>query len=404
MALSERKCRTAKEGKYEDGDGLRLVVTAKESKRWVLRFTFERKRREMGLGPYPVVSLADARELARQARAQVVKGIDPIEARGEAPKALPTFTRCAAGYIKAHRRGWKNRKHARQWCATLKTYARGVLGNKPVDTLTTEDVLAVLKPIWLNKTETAKRVQGRIENILDYAAAHGFRDPVNPARWKGHLDKLLPGRKETQPVEHHPAMPFEELPDFFQALEGQDDVSSKALRFLILTACRTGEVLGATWAEIDLERALWTIPAYRMKAKKEHQVPLSEASLTILGSLPRIAGESWVFPGGKAGRPLSSMALLMKMRGLGYGQGGSKGAYVPHGFRSTFRDWAAETTPYPREVCEMALAHGIENKVEAAYRRGNLLDKRRAMMSDWAKFLLPVKADVIPIGRRRVSV
>lgn len=402
MPLSDVKVRTAKAGKYEDGDGLRLVVTAKGSKRWVVRFTLEGKRREMGLGSYPEVTLADARERARQARAQVAKGVDPIETRGEEPEATPTFTRCAARFIKAHRRGWKSRKHGRQWCATLKTYARRVLGKKPVDMITTEDILTVLKPIWFDKTETAKRVQGRIENILDYALAHGFRDAVNPARWRGHLDKLLPQRNKVQAVVHHPAMPFDELPEFFHVLEGQDDVSSKALRFLILTACRTGEVLGASWEEIDLERALWSIPANRMKAGRIHQVPLSDAAMSILVSLQRIAGESWVFPGAKAGRPLSSMALLMKMRGLGYGQGGTKGGYVPHGFRSTFRDWAGETTSYPHDVCEMALAHSIPNKAEAAYRRGGLLDKRRAMMDDWARFLRPVQADVIPIGRRRM--
>jgi integrase len=304
-------------------------------------------------------------------------------------------------YIMQQRHAWKSRKHGRQWCATLKTYARDRLGSKPVDTITREDVLAVLRPIWSNKAETAKRVQGRIENILDFAEARGYRSGVNPARWRGLLDKVLPCRSKVQPVEHHPALPYDELPGFFRELEEHADTSSQALRFLILTACRTSEVLRATWDEIDLERALWTIPAHRMKGKREHQVPLNDAALALLKGLPRVEGEPWVFPGGRAKRPLSGMALLQKMRGMGYGTGGARGPYVPHGFRSTFRDWAGERTHYPRDVCEMALAHAIPNKVEAAYRRGALLEKRAAMMADWARFLHPATAQVIPLAQRR---
>ncbi len=386
--LTARKVETAKPGKYEDGDGLRLVVSATKAKKWVYRYTFEGNRREMGLGSFKDVSLADARDLVSNYRGLIRQGKDPIETRHleDQTPTVPTFTSCAARFIRARRREWSNPKHARQWCATLKTYARPVIGSKPVETIQTEDVLKVLKPIWQSKTETAKRVQGRLENILDFAAAHKWRDPVNPARWRGHLDKILPRPTKVTRVEHHPAMPHTEVPAFMAELAGNNSISSVALRFLILTACRTGEVLGAQWSEIDLEAAVWTVPADRMKAKREHRVPLSEAALAALRALPRIEGNPYLFPGARHGRPLSNMALLQMMRGLGYGVGGDRGDYVVHGFRSSFRDWSGEVSTFPRDVAEMALAHVIENKVEAAYRRGDLFDKRRAMMQEWSNW------------------
>ena len=289
-------------------------------------------------------------------------------------------------YIRSQRRGWKNYKHRQQWVSTLKTYARLFIGSKPVDEITTEDILEVLKPIWNSKTETAKRVQGRIENILDFAAARKWRDQNNPARWRGHLDKLMVRPSRVKSVTHHPAMPYEDLPSFMTVLKQNDSLSAKALQFLILTAARSGETLGARWDEIDIDESIWTIPAHRMKTKREHRVPLSPLALVILKSLPKIESNPHLFPGARYGKPLSNMAMLQVMRGFGYGAGGDRGIYVPHGFRSTFRDWCGEVSTVPRDVAEMALAHTIENKVEAAYRRGDLFKKRRALMNDWAKW------------------
>jgi integrase len=401
--LSPTKPKNAGPGKYEDGGGLRLVVSPAGARKWVLRYTLNGKRREMGLGSFPDVGLARAREKATECRQLVSEGIDPIETRQAEPAQIPTFTTCAARHIRAHRRGWKNPKHARQWVSTLKTYARPVIGTKRVDAITTEDILKILSPIWTAKTETAKRVQGRIENVLDYAAAHKYRDPLNPARWRGHLDKLLPKPSRVKKVSHHPAMPHTEVPTFMAELGTNDNVSSLALRFLILTACRTGEVLGAQWSEIDTEAAVWTVPAIRMKAKHEHRVPLSEAAMAVLRTLPRIKGNPYVFPGARHGRPLSNMALLQVMRGMGYGVKGNRGDYVPHGFRSSFRDWSGEVSSFPRDVAEMALAHVIENKVEAAYRRGDLFTKRRAMMDAWAAWCLKAPGGVAKLSTREVS-
>jgi integrase len=385
--LSARKVETAPAGKYEDGGGLRLVVSASGARKWVFRYTLSGKRREMGLGSFPTVELSDARTKAAECRALVARGDDPIKARRVGSERVPSFTSCAAQYIRAHRRGWKNAKHARQWVRTLKTYARPVIGSGQVDEVSTEDVLKILTPIWTDKTETAKRVQGRIENILDFAAARKYRDPINPARWRGHLDKLLPKPSRVRTVTHHPAMPYSDLPDFIKALRENGSISAQALAFLILTATRTGEVLNAKWDEIDLDTRIWTIPEVRMKARREHRVPLSEEAITILSGLSRIAGNHHVFPGSRYGRPLSNMALLQLMRGMGYGVDGANGPYVPHGFRSSFRDWSGEVSSYPRDVAEMALAHVIENKVEAAYRRGDLFQKRAKMMEAWATYL-----------------
>jgi len=387
--LSPRKVATAGPGKHEDGGGLRLVASEGGAKKWVLRFTLKGKRREMGLGSFPNTSLADARRKAEHYRRLAKNGADPIQARDaeQQETSTPTFTSCAARYIQSHRRSWRNTKHARQWVSTLKTYARPVIGNMPVDEIDTQDIVTILNPIWTSKTETAKRVQGRVENVLDYAAAHKYRDESNPARWRGHLDKLLAKPSRVKKVSHHPAMPYEEVAVFMAELQGYTSISSKALQLLILTATRTSEVLRTQWPEIDLEKATWTIPADRMKARREHRVPLSIQAVSLLSDLPRVQSNPYVFPGARIGRPLSNMAMLQLMRGMGYGVGGVHGDYVPHGFRSSFRDWSGEVSSYPRDVAEMALAHTIENKVEAAYRRGDLFEKRRSMMQDWSDFI-----------------
>lgn len=399
--LSARFVATAPPGKHEDGWGLRLVVSVGgHSRRWVIRHTWQGKRREMGLGSWPTVSLAEARELAAQVRKQVHAGIDPLAAR-TATQAR-TFTQVAAAYIRAHRRGWGSLKHARQWVATLKTYARPLLGDKPIDQITTEDVLSVLTPIWNARTVTANRVQGRLENILAFATAQKWRTGENPAQWRGHLALILPRPSNLTRPKHHAAMPYAEVPRFMRELEGVEGYSALALRFLILTATRTGEVLGATWPEIDLEAGTWTIPAERMKAKREHRVPLAPEALRVLDALPRMVDESgYVFPGARYGRPLSTMALLGAMRALGYGVGGNRGPYVVHGFRSSFRDWAGEVSSFPSEVCEIALAHTIANRSEAAYRRGDLFEKRRLLMDAWASWCTGGGADVVSIERGR---
>lgn len=378
-------------GSTGDGQGLYLQITSGGSVSWIFRYKILGKQRYMGLGAYPATGLSQAREMAADNRKMIKQGIDPLEARlhdeREARKVAVTFTSCAARYIKAHRRSWKNAKHSRQWISTLKNYARPIIGNKPINSISTDDVINVLKPIWTSKNETAKRVQGRIENILDYASAHGYRDPVNPARWRGHLDKLLPKPSRVQKVKHHPAMPYDQVAAFMSTIGAYNSTSSKALQFLILTATRTSEVLNAEWHEVDVAKATWQIPAERMKANREHRIPLSRQALDLLLCLPRIKGNNFIFPGMKPSRPLSNMSLLQFMRGLGYGPSGEKGNYVPHGFRSSFRDWTGEVTSYPRDVAEMALAHAIENKVEAAYRRGDLFEKRRQMMQEWADFI-----------------
>lgn len=397
--LTARKAATAGPGKYDDGDGLRLYVAETGARKWVYRYTFTGKRREMGLGSLKDVSLAEAREKVAEYRALIRQGQDPIAVRrlGDQTPTVPTFTTVAARYIRAHRRGWANRKHVRQWVSTLKTYARPVLGDMPVDAIQTEHVLAVLQPVWLTKTETAKRVQGRIENILDFAAAHKWRAGENPARWRGHLDKLLARPTKVKTVEHHPAMPYRAVPGFMRELQANPSISSLALQWLILTATRTGETLGARWDEIDPEGTVWTIPAARMKARREHRVPLTETAVAILRRLPRIEGNPYLFPGARHGRPLSNMALLQLMRGMGFGVGGDRGDYVPHGFRSSFRDWSAEVSSFPREIAEAALAHVLENKVEAAYQRGDLLLKRRRLMEEWSSWCLKVPGTVVEL-------
>jgi len=376
-------------GRYGDGGGLYLQVTATGTKSWLFRYMLNGKAREMGLGAVPLVPLAEAREKAIQARRQVKAGIDPLDARQaeqtcaqvESVKAI-TFSECAVAYIAAHEATWRNAKHRQQWENTLVTYAGPVFGDLPVAAVDLAMVMAVLEPIWREKPETASRLRGRIETILDWATVRGFRLGENPARWRGHLDKLLPARSKVATVEHHAALPYEQASAFMHTLYIQPGVSARALTFVILTAARTSEALNATWGEINLAAAVWTIPAERMKAGREHRVPLSPQAVALLADLGKVreAGSDWVFPGTRPKRPLSSMALLMLLRRM------ERGDLTAHGFRSTFRDWTAEQTAFPSEVAEAALAHVVGNKVEAAYRRGDLFEKRRKLMNAWADY------------------
>lgn len=366
--------------------GLYLRVAPTGARNWILRATIGNRRRDMGLGGWPDVTLTEARDRARQARRKIEEGTDPIEARKanrDTLRATPTFKECAKRTIEAKRPEWKSAKHADQWTNTLETYANPVIGNMPVDLVELRHVVEILTPLWTEKTETATRLRTRIEAVLAWASVSGFRSGDNPARWRGNLDAVLPKPSKVAKVKHHKAMPFDALPAFMGALRLREGLSARALEFLILTATRSGEVRGATWDEFDLEAATWTIPANRMKAGKEHRVPLSARALAIVKSMPRIAGTDYVFPAARGGM-LSDMAMTELMKGM-------KADAVPHGFRSTFRDWTAERTAYPRDVAEMALAHTIPDKVEAAYRRGDLFDKRTKMMADWAKFIDGVK-------------
>jgi len=358
----------------------------------------------MGLGAYSPsgMTLAKAREAATAARELIRQGIDPIQRQQAAQSALRasmaealTFKDCAESYIKAHAAGWKNAKHQQQWRNTLAQHDYPVLGELLVRDVKLPQVLAVLEPVWTTTNETAVRVRGRIESVLDWARARGLRDGENPARWRGHLDKLLPKPSKVSSVQHHAALPVGDVGAFMTRLRDADGMGARALEFVILTAARSGEARGATWAEIDLAAKVWTLPGNRMKAGKEHRVPLSDAALALLRALPKMAGSELVFPAPRGGE-LSDMTLTAVLRRM-------EVPAVPHGFRSTFRDWAAERTSYPRDVAEMALAHAIGDKVEAAYRRGDLFEKRALMMSDWAVFLTrsEAKGQVVELRGKR---
>lgn len=366
--------------------GLALQVTESGARSWVLRATVGDRRRDIGLGGYPDVTLAGAREAARAARAKIKEGIDPVEESKAKRSALAasqasaiTFGEAAAKYIAAHEAGWKNAKHAAQWTSTLGTYAYPTIGKIRVSDIGTAHVIGILEPIWTTKTETASRLRGRIESVLDWATVRGYRKGENPARWKGHLDMILPARAKVQKVEHHAALDYREIGAFMVELATVQGMGARALEFAILTAARSGEVRGATWAEIDEQAGTWIIPAERMKAEREHRIPLNSTALSLLAKLPRIAGTDLIFPNNKE-KPsaLSDMTLTAVLRRMGQ-------TVTAHGFRSTFRDWAGETTAYPREVIEHALAHQLKDKAEAAYARGTLFDKRRRLMMDWAK-------------------
>ena len=375
-----------KRGRYADGGGLYLQISGNGAKSWLFRFMLNGKSRQMGLGSVHTFTLTEVRDSALQCRQLIHDGIDPIEhrkiirgtAHADAMKAI-TFRACAENYISSHSAGWKNVKHTTQWTNTLATYAHPIFGDLPVQTVDTGLVMKVLEPIWTTKTETASRVRGRIESILDYATSMKYRSGENPARWKGHLDNLLAKRSKVQKVKHHAALPYTEIGAFMVKLREHDAVSANGLEFLILTAARTGEVINATWDEINFDEAVWTIPPERMKSEKEHRVPLAKAVMAILMRMKNIAESKYVFPGGKSNSPLSNMVFLQLLKRM------KRDDLTGHGFRSTFRDWAAECTSYPNEVAEMALAHSIGSKVEAAYRRGDLFDKRRRMMDAWAE-------------------
>jgi integrase len=398
-ALTAAKVKTAAPGRYGDGNGLYLFVRSAEARFWVFRFTRAGKMREMGLGragaDNAAVTLAEARDRAAGLTKLVRAGIDPLDQRdaeaalaaAEAQKAAIraiSFRTVTDRYLAAHEKTWRNSKHRAQWRNTLDTYAHPHFGDVPVGDVGTEHVLAALEPIWRVKPETATRVRGRIESVLDYATARDWRCGENPARWRGHLANLLPARGKVAAVEHHAALPWAEIGDFLPVLRSQAGVAAKALQFAILTAARSGEVLGARWGEIDLAAKTWVLPAERMKAHREHRVPLSETALAVLTEMAKLrtadTADAFVFPGAQANRPLSIMAMTMALRRM------KRGDLTVHGFRSTFRDWVGEATGTPREVAEAALAHVVAGKTEAAYARGDLFAKRVRLMDQWAKF------------------
>jgi integrase len=379
--LSARAVATLGEGRHSDGGGLYLVV-AGTRRAWSLRYTSAGRVRELGLGSARDVGLKEARAAAADARAQLRAGVDPVAARRAARTEIPNFETAMESFVASVEGTFRNAKHRAQWRNSLRQHA-GKLMRRRVDEIETADVLAVLKPIWQKLPETASRVRGRIERILDAARVSGQREGENPARWRGHLDKLLPKRAKLTRG-HHAAMPFDDVPGFLARLRAVDGLSARALEFAILTAARSGEALGARWNEIDLDAALWTIPAARMKAGEAHRVPLSTPALALLRVLASARTGDYVFPGGASRRrapgPLSSMAMAMTLRRLAPG-------VTVHGFRSAFRDWAGERTPFPREVAEAALAHKVGDATERAYRRCDALEKRLLLMAAWAPFL-----------------
>lgn len=383
--LSSRAVATlSKPGRHADGGGLYLSVGPGEARRWVFLYRWRGRLKEMGLGGLSSVSLAKARQRAEAARGLIADGIDPLEAKRTA-RAVPTFGEMADTLIADLGPQWRNPKHRAQWKSTLENEAAG-LRSLPVDKIETVDVLEVLKPIWSAKPETASRVRGRIERVLDAAKAKGFRSGENPARWRGHLDHLLPKRQKLTRG-HHAALPFARVPGFVAELRERDAMAALALEFAILTAARSGEVRGATWAEMDLAAKVWTVPANRMKAGREHRVPLSGRAIEILEKVKPLGGKpsAFVFPAAKPGTGLSDAAFSALLKRMGK----ETGALTPHGFRSSFRDWAWEKASYPRELAETALAHVVANETERAYRRGDALAKRRKMMDAWAAFCEP---------------
>lgn len=385
--------------------GLALQVSAAGARSWILRVQVAGRRRDAGLGSYPEVTLQAARDRAREARDAIRKGVDPAAEKRAARSALAaqrektmTFKQCAEAYITAHRAGWKSQKHAQQWASTLSSYCFPIFGDLLVEDVGLVHVMAAIEPIWREKTETASRLRGRVECVLDWARGRGLRTGDNPAAWKGNLDAQLPRPSRVAKVVHHPALAVAEVGAFMVRLRQASGMGALALEFAILTAARSGEVRGAVLEEFDLHEKVWTVPPGRMKAGREHRVPLTSQALAVIEralELRNPLASNIVFQGQRGGM-LSDMALLQVARRLGV-------AAVPHGFRSTFRDWASERTNYPREVAEMALAHSIGNAVEAAYRRGDLFNKRRALMSAWAEFLdrPERRGDVVPLRKSK---
>jgi integrase len=421
--LSAVEVKNLKEpGYYADGGNLYLQVTrasqpeqnGKNGKRgkapsaaksWIFRFTLDGRTRDMGLGRYPTVSLDRAREFAERSRRLVVEGRDPIAVRDDERRAAEaarakgrSFEQCAKAYIAAHESTWRNSKHCQQWTNTLKSYAYPLLGKLPVAAVNTDLVTQVLQPLWSKKPETASRLRGRIEVILDWARVAGYREGENPARWRGHLDHLLPSRRKVHAVKHHAALPYAKAPTFMTDLRARGEgVAERALELGILTALRSREFRQAQWSEFDLKERIWTVPAGRMKRHIEHRVPLSYAALALIEDLPKVG--PFLFPGQSKGQAISDTAIRDVLRDMGY----SKTDATIHGFRSTFRDWAAEKTNFPNHVAEAALAHAIPSATEAAYRRGELLAKRRQLMDAWAGFCArkPAAAAVLPFEKRR---
>lgn len=402
-------------GYYADGGNLYFRVARPPTRQrgldnraggargWIFRFALRGRTRDMGLGAYPEISLAAARDLAEKFRVLVKEGVDPIERRRADQTAQQvastknlTFDECARAYIEDHEAGWRNAKHRAQWSSTLKKYASPVFGKLPVAAIDTGLVMRVLKPIWSKKTETASRLRGRIKSVLDWARVHGYRSGENPARWKGNLDHLLPAKSKVRPVQHHAALSFAELPTFMVDLRECPDGAARALEFTILTAARTNETIEATRAEIDAREKAWNVPGARMKGGRDHRVPLSTRAFSILNVNGSAGAKSdFIFEGRKPGRPLSNMAMLKLLERLG------RRDLTVHGFRSTFRDWAPERTSFPNEVVEMALAHAVGDKTEAAYRRGDLFEKRRRLMDAWADFCATTPAGtVLPLRRQ----
>lgn len=392
-------------GMHNDGDGLYLAVRDSGSRAWVFRYRdrVTGKLRDKGLGPFPSVSLSEARKAVDGLRADLRAGTDPIQAKREAVQAAKlerakekTFRDCRDAFIKAHKAGWRNAKHGQQWTNTLDAHAADLLP-LPVQAIDTALVLDALGPIWTKKTETATRVRQRIEAVLDWATARGYRSGENPARWRGHLENLLPKPSKVRKVKHHKALPYEEMGAFWKELAAVDTLASRALRLIILANVRAGEATGARWEEIDLKGKVWTIPADRMKAGKDHRVPLSSELVTMLEAMPHRNG--WLFPGESRRNPgpmtIAATSKLVKELRPGLTQ---------HGFRSTFRDWAGDQTAYPREIVETAMAHTIKDKAEAAYRRSDALERRARLMQDWATYCRtePAKAgNVTPIRKRK---
>jgi integrase len=388
-------------GRHGDGDGLWLYVQPSGTRSWVFIWIRQGIRREMGLGPYGSqsgkITLAEARARADEAREIIKHGGDPTKdmAHRQRQVKLRTFGECADELLASKENTFRNDKHAAQWRMTLTEYAKA-LRKLPVADVSTDDVVRALRPIWTEKQETASRVRGRIEKVLDYAKAIGLRDGENPARWKGHLDHILPARQKLSRG-HHAAMPYADVPEFMQRLADVDGFGARALELCVLTATRSGEVLNARWVEFDLERALWTIPGARMKAGKEHIVPLSSRALGIVQRLYERTLNEWVFPGQAPHKPLSNMAMTAVMRRMGLGH------FTVHGFRSSFRDWAGDATTFPRDVAEMALAHKVGDEVEQAYRRGSALAKRKKLMDAWSTYCSTVKGGENVVSLRKAG-
>jgi integrase len=380
--------KSAPPGRHFDGGNLHLYVRSDGTRSWVFRYVFNGRRRDLGLGPYPDVSLAVAREDALQARRWLRAGEDPRVERKREEKVIPTFDEAAERYVVAHAAGWSDR-HAKNWASSLNIHASPVVGERVVDEITLADVLAVLTPLWNEKTETASRVRQRMEKVLDACAVHGERSTENPARWRGNLAAVLPAPRAVSKVEHFRAMPWEEVPSFLEKLGAKEGLGARALEFTILTAARSGETRGATWDEVDFETRTWTIPASRMKTGREHRVPLAKEAMELLKALPRIDDSLLVFPSPTTARELSDMTLTKVLKDLEVTNA------TVHGFRSSFRDWCAESTKTPREVAEAALSHLTGNQVEAAYARSDLFVKRRALMDRWGRFCCSTPAEKV---------